>query len=227
MNPISQESVDNMLITLDGTDNKSKLGCNAMFAASMATAKAGAAGKGISLYKHISELCDKENIILPVPIVNLISNKKENAIGLGYREINIMPVRASTLRDGIKISLELYKKMKDEIRNKYGIDKINVTENGGFMLNANDIRESIELILNNLNILGFNDLIKLTVDFNACDYYKDKEYELRYKDNKLNRKIKNSELMKMYQSLIEDYPIVTLEDPFDNDDWKAYFYLSL
>ena len=130
--PTDQKAIDDLMIELDGTKNKGKLGANAILAVSMAVSKAGAAEKGVPLYKHIADLAGNGKLVLPVPAFNVINGGSHAGNKLAMQEFMILPVGASTFAEAMRMGSEVYHNLKTVIKAKYGQDACNVGDEGGF-----------------------------------------------------------------------------------------------
>ncbi|KAJ7526654.1 hypothetical protein O6H91_16G017300 [Diphasiastrum complanatum] len=196
--PTDQAGIDNFMVQeLDGTQNqwgwcKQKLGANAILAVSLAVCKAGAGVKKIPL----------------------------------YQEFMILPVGASSFKEAMKIGTEVYHSLKSVIKKKYGLDATNVGDEGGFAPNIQENKEGLELLKIAIEKAGYTGKVVIGMDVAASEFYgaEDKTYDLNFKEenNDGSQKISGDELIKLYESFAEEYPIVSIEDPFDQDDWEHY-----
>ncbi|ERN09640.1 hypothetical protein AMTR_s00029p00197890 [Amborella trichopoda] len=232
MNPTSQSEIDRAMIDLDKTENKGELGANAMLAASMAACKAGAAEKEIPLYQHIADLSGKTKLILPVPAFSMISGGKHAGNNLAVQEIMIIPIGANTFEEAMQMGSETYQHLKAVITEKYGQTGCNVGDEGGFAPNISSSIEGLDLIKEAINRAGYSDKIKLAMDVAASQFCIGKKYDLDFKaPNKSGQNFKTGqEMTEMYTQICGDYPIVSIEEPFDKDDWentKAFSALGL
>ncbi|KAG7560654.1 Enolase C-terminal TIM barrel domain [Arabidopsis thaliana x Arabidopsis arenosa] len=201
--PTQQTAIDNFMVhELDGTQNewgwcKQKLGANAILAVSLAVCKAGAVVNGIPLYKHIANLAGNPKLVLPVPAFNVINGGSHAGNKLAMQEFMILPVGASSFKEAMKMGVEVYHNLKSVIKKKYGQDATNVGDEGW--------------------IQG--------MDVAASEFYSsDKKYDLNFKEENNNgsQKISGDALKDLYKSFVSEYPIVSIEDPFDQDDWEHY-----
>ncbi|OWF46701.1 enolase-like [Mizuhopecten yessoensis] len=219
-----QFKVDQFLIDLDGTDSKSKLGANAILGVSLAVCRAGAAKKGVALYRHIADLAENKDVILPVPALNVINGGSHAGNKLAMQEFMILPTGATSFKEAMRMGSETYHHLKAVIKEKYGQDACNVGDEGGFAPNILENKEGLNLLIKAIELAGYTGKIKIGMDVAASEFYKDGKYDLDFKtkngDDKL--KISSDELTAMYMEFIKEYPIVSIEDPFDQDDWEAY-----
>jgi enolase len=226
---LNQEELDNFMIQLDGTDNKGKLGANAILGVSMAICKAGAAEKGVPLYRHIADLAGNKHIILPVPAFNVINGGSHAGNKLAMQEFMILPVGAPSFKEAMRMGAEVYHNLKTIIKDKYGQDATNVGDEGGFAPNIQNNREGLELLKQAINKAGYTDVVKIGMDVAASEFYtEDKTYDLDFKtkNNDKSQVLTGEQLANLYKEFVRDYPIVSIEDPFDQDDWESYGKLT-
>jgi len=222
MNPANQEAVDKKMLKLDGTENKSKLGANAILAVSMAVCKAGAAEKKIPLYKHIANLAKSKKLIMPVPSFNVINGGKHAGNKLAMQEFMILPVGAPSFKEALRMGSEIYHTLKGIIKTKYGLDATNVGDEGGFAPNIQNNEEGLELLREAISKAGYSGRVKIGMDVAASEFYENGKYNLSFKNPKKVLLKKGEEMIKLYERFIRQYPIVSIEDPFDQDDWEHY-----
>nr|XP_043634066.1 cytosolic enolase 3 [Erigeron canadensis]XP_043634067.1 cytosolic enolase 3 [Erigeron canadensis] len=229
MDPTLQNQIDQAMIDLDKTEKKGELGGNAILAVSIAACKAGAAEKEVPLYKHIADLSGKgTNVLLPVPAFTLISGGKHAANNLAIRDILILPIGARRFEEAMQMGSETYHHLKAVITEKYGAHQCNVGEDGGFAPDISSCREALELVKEAIDRTGYNDKIKIAMDVAATDFCIGTKYDLDYKSpNRSGQNFKSGEdMVEMYKELCNDYPIVSIEDPFDMEDWEQVKYFS-
>lgn len=218
-----QEEIDGVMIKLDGTANKSNLGANAILGVSLAVAKAGAAAKNIPLYAHFADLAgNKERpYTMPVPCFNVINGGSHAGNKLAFQEYFVIPTGASTFQEAMQIGCEVYHTLGKIIKAKFGGDATLIGDEGGFAPPC-DNREGCELVMEAITKAGYQNQCKIGLDVAASEFKVKNEdkYDLDFKyDGNI---ISGDELSSLYQSLAEDYPIVTVEDPFDEDDWPNW-----
>lgn len=219
-----QASVDQFMITLDGTNNKSNLGANAILAVSMAVCKAGAAKKGVPLYRHIADLSGNQRVILPVPAMNVINGGSHAGNKLAMQEFMILPTGASTFKEAMQMGAEVYHNLKKVIKSKYGQDATNVGDEGGFAPNIQDNREGLELLNTAIAKAGYTGKIKIGMDVAASEFFKAPKYDLNFKTESKDTSghITGTQLGDLYRSFITEYPVISMEDVFDQDDWESW-----
>jgi enolase len=224
LNPVNQKEVDEKMFELDGTDNKGKLGANAILAVSLAVAKAGAAEKGVPLYKHLADLAGNSKLVLPVPSFNIINGGSHAGNALAMQEFMILPVGASSFTEAMQMGTEVYHKLKGIIKKKYGQDACNVGDEGGFAPNIGSNDEGLNLINEAIGAAGYTGKVKIGMDVAASEFLTDdKKYDLDFKnkDSDGSQVKTGGELLDLYKHFCKDYPIITIEDPFDQDDWDS------
>ncbi|EAN32053.1 phosphopyruvate hydratase [Theileria parva strain Muguga] len=232
---LKQKELDNLMVQkLDGTQNdwgycKSKLGANAILVVSMAAARAAAAKKGVPLYVHLAQLAGKptDKFVLPVPCLNVINGGSHAGNSLAMQEFMILPTGASTFREALQMGAEVYHTLKSVIKKKYGQDATNVGDEGGFAPNIKSAEEALDLLVDAVNKAGFEGKVKFAMDVAASEFYvKEKSaYNLGFKCERELLKT-GDEMVDYYTHLCEKYPIVSIEDPFDQDDWECYNKLT-
>ncbi|KAM8927476.1 alpha-enolase isoform 2-T2 [Pelodytes ibericus] len=220
---VEQEKIDKLMLEMDGTENKSKFGANAILGVSLAVCKAGAAEKGVPLYRHIADLAGNAEVILPVPAFNVINGGSHAGNKLAMQEFMILPVGASSFKEAMRIGSEVYHNLKSVINKKYGKDATNVGDEGGFAPNILENKEALELLNTAIKNAGYTDQIVIGMDVAASEFYRDGKYDLDFKspDNP-SRYITPDQLGDLYKGFVKDYPVVSIEDPFDQDDWAAW-----
>jgi len=221
--PSDQSAVDKLMIDLDGTENKGKLGANAILAASIACCKAGAAEKGVPVYKHIAELAGNSKLILPVPSFNIINGGSHAGNGLAMQEFMILPVGATSFTEAMQMGTEVYHNLKSVIKRKYGQDACNVGDEGGFAPNISSNDEGLNLVVEAIEKAGYTGKVKIGMDVAASEFLTEDKaaYDLNFKNqpNDGTQKKTGEEMIELYKTFCEKYPVITIEDPFDQDDW--------
>ena len=220
-----QGDVDATMLAMDGTENKSKLGANAILGVSLAVCKAGAAHKGVPLYRHIADLAGNgSDLILPCPAFNVINGGSHAGNKLAMQEFMIMPTGASSFREAMQIGSEVYHTLKGVIKKRYGQDATNVGDEGGFAPNIQDNREGLELLKDAIEKAGYTGRVQIAMDTAASEFHKDGKYDLDFKNpnSDASKWLTGAQLTEMYQSFVAGYPIVSIEDCFDQDDWEAW-----
>lgn len=232
MDSKDQAAVDQKMIDLDGTPGgfKKKLGANAILGVSMAVSRAGAAAKGIPLYKHLNVLAGEPKMVLPVPSLNVINGGSHAGNALAMQEFMILPVGATTFREAMKMGAEVYQHLKKVIKKRYGLDATSVGDEGGFAPNIQDNLEGLKLLMDAIETAGYTGKIKVGMDVAASEFWVDekKMYDLDFKNanNDGSKCLTGEKLGDMYKDFIAKFPMVSIEDPYDQDDFSAYGALT-
>lgn len=224
-----QKEIDNFMIALDGTDFKSNLGANSILGISIAVAKAGAAKKGVPLYRHLADLAGNRNLILPVPGFNVINGGQHAGNRMAVQEFMIMPTGATSFAEAMQMGSEVYHHLLAVIKRKYGLDATCVGDEGGFAPNITDAGEALELINQSIKLAGLVGKVEIAMDSAASEMYKEGLYDLDFKNVKSEKAkwLTPTSLIDFYKKLIADYPIVSLEDPLNQDDeWDTWAQLT-
>merc|ERR1740121_3142288 len=234
MDVTKQAEIDKLMVgTLDGSKNewgwsKSKLGANAILAVSMAVCRAGAAASKMPLYKYIAKLSGKptNSFVMPVPSFNVINGGSHAGNRLACQEFMILPVGANSFKEALCIGCEVYHTLKSVIKKKYGQDACNVGDEGGFAPNVQDNNEALDVLMEAIEKSGHAAKVKIGTDVAASEFWKPdiKKYDLDFKNPNSGDDMKKTaeEMIDYYKAWFAKYPFVSIEDPFDQDDWEAY-----
>lgn len=218
--PFNQGEIDNIMKNLDGSENYSKLGANAVLGVSMAVAKASAYAMEIPLYKYIGGI---NATILPVPMLNIINGGRHADNTVDFQEYMIMPLGFESFRDALRASSEVYGHLKNIL--KEGGHITSIGDEGGFAPNLKNNEEPIEIILKAIKKAGYKEgeQIAIALDVASSEFINDKkEYVLSAE----NRALSSEELVEYYENLCAKYPIVSIEDGLSEDDWEGWKYLT-
>eukprot|EP00633_Aureoumbra_lagunensis_P000711 CAMPEP_0197290792 /NCGR_PEP_ID=MMETSP0890-20130614/10210_1 /TAXON_ID=44058 ORGANISM="Aureoumbra lagunensis, Strain CCMP1510" /NCGR_SAMPLE_ID=MMETSP0890 /ASSEMBLY_ACC=CAM_ASM_000533 /LENGTH=445 /DNA_ID=CAMNT_0042763091 /DNA_START=86 /DNA_END=1423 /DNA_ORIENTATION=+ len=229
MDTRDQETLDAKMLELDGTKNKGALGANAILGVSLAAAKAGAGAKGIPLYKHFAELGGNtvSPMTLPVPCFNVINGGEHAGNALAFQEFFVIPTGAATFKEAMAIGCEVFHNLKKVIKKKFGGDATLIGDEGGFAPPCT-AESGLEMIMEAVEKAGYLDKCSVGLDVASSEFkVKDKDfYDLDFKSAPENKDasmmLSGDELAAFYAKLADQYPIVTIEDPFDQDDWKNW-----
>jgi len=223
-----QKGIDAKMCELDGTPNKSNLGANAVLGVSMAACKAAAEGHGIPLYRHFANLAGNSGpMTLPIPCFNVINGGSHAGNKLAFQEYFIIPVGAATFSEGVKIGAECYHTLKGIIKKKFGGDATLIGDEGGFAPPCN-AREGVTLIVEAIEKAGYTDKCAIGMDVAASEFKVEGEdcYDLGTwypeAEKTADLKMTGEQLANFYVELCNEFPIITIEDPFDQDDWEAW-----
>ncbi|GAM19564.1 hypothetical protein SAMD00019534_027390 [Acytostelium subglobosum LB1] len=230
MDVTKQSEIDKAMITLDGTNNKGKLGANAILAVSMAVCRAGAAASQLPLYKYIARLAGRSEtqFILPVPAFNVINGGSHAGNRLAMQEFMILPVGAPSFKEALRMGAEVYHSLKDVIKSRYGQDAINVGDEGGFAPPILSNKDGLDLLVQAIQKSGHEGKVKIGMDCAASEFCTPKGYDLDFKtkNNDGSQVISGEALGDLYRSFVAQYPVISIEDPFDQDDWESYSKLT-
>jgi enolase len=216
---LDQRSLDNLLIKLDGTQNKSNLGANAILGVSLAFARAVAMTNGMELYQYAGSLIKSENFVMPNPSFNIINGGKHSDSGLDIQEFMIIPVGVKGFRKKIQAGAEVIAKLRD-ILTARGYST-SVGDEGGFAPNLKSNEEAIELIIEAVSTAGYvNGEVKIGLDVAASSFFKDGAYNLKISG--ISKVLNTDELIAWYSNLTEKYPIISIEDGLSEDDWEGF-----
>lgn len=212
MDVLKQKEIDYAMIEADGTENKSKFGANAILGVSMAALKAGAKYKGVSLYKYIGE-----GTTLPRPMMNILNGGSHADNKLDFQEFMIIP-SANTIHERVRIGSEVFHALK-KVLNSKGLST-GVGDEGGFAPDLKSNSEGFELIIEAIKKAGYEPGVdvSLAIDVAASEFYKEGKYVLAGE----NRILNTSELIEFYDELVNKYPIISIEDPVDENDWDGF-----
>ncbi|TGL57438.1 phosphopyruvate hydratase [Leptospira ognonensis] len=221
-NALDQIGIDQSMIALDGTPNKSKLGANAILGVSLATAKASANHVGLPLYRYIGGSFARE---LPVPMMNIINGGSHADNNIDFQEFMILPISAPNFREALRMGAEVFHHLKSVLHSK-GLNTA-VGDEGGFAPNLTSNSEAIEVILQAIEKAGYKpDIdIKIGLDAASSEFYDEKKKKYILKAEKKPEKTAE-ELIEYYSNLVAKYPIITIEDGLDENDWTGWKKLS-
>jgi enolase len=217
-----QREIDAILLALDGTDNKKKLGANAILAVSLAAAKAGAQAAGLPLYRYIGGTNART---LPIPLMNILNGGAHADNKIDFQEFMIVPVGADTFSDGLRMGVEIFHHLKKVLKTK-GYST-NVGDEGGFAPEIKSNEEAIETVLKAIETAGYkpDEQVKIAMDAAASEFYdaKKKKYIFHKSDNKI---LTSEEMVDYWAKWVKKYPIVSIEDGLAEDDWKGWKLLT-
>jgi len=222
-NATQQTEIDQFLIQEDGTDSKKKYGANAILGISIAVCKAGAAHSNIPLYQYIAKLSNS-NVRLPVPAFNVINGGSHAGNKLAMQEFMLLPVGAKTFKEAMRMGSEVYHHLKNLIKAQYGLDATNVGDEGGFAPNIESGERALDILVEAIEKAGYTGKIKIGMDVAASEFYDEagKQYDLNNKEPGKPNYLTSQQLVSYYMKQIEQYPIISIEDGFDQDDWTGF-----
>lgn len=215
--------IDELMRNLDGTDDKTKLGANAILSISMAVARSGAAAKNIPLYEFIANeaALPTDNFVLPVPFCNVLNGGDHSGNLMAFQEFMIAPVGASSTTEAVQFAAETYASLKRVIVAKSGKSAIGIGDEGGFAPPIYHPQEALDLLIEAIERSGHTGKIFIGIDPASQSFFEEGRYNIGYKTETPER-LQPSELAQLYRSLLDSYPIVLLEDPFGQDDWESF-----
>lgn len=221
-----QRAVDDAMLKTDGTPNKGNLGANAILGVSLAASKAGAAARGVPLWQHYADIAGNPiPETLPVPCFNVINGGEHAGNKLAFQEFFVIPTGAETFTESMEIGCEVFHNLKTVIKGKFGGDATLIGDEGGFAPPC-DVESGIQMIMEATDKAGYLDKVSIGLDVAASEFKVDgkNQYDLDFKsaDKDPSLLLSGDELIAFYKELIEKYPIVTIEDPFDQDDWDNW-----
>ncbi|QIZ75559.1 phosphopyruvate hydratase [Ferrimonas lipolytica] len=216
-----QRNIDQIMIELDGTDNKDKLGANAILAVSLAVAKAAAAAKGLPLYAHIAELNGTAGVYsMPLPMMNILNGGEHADNNVDIQEFMVQPVGAASFREGLRMGAEIFHNLKSVLKSK-GLNTA-VGDEGGFAPNLASNAEALAVIKIAVEKAGYvlGKDVTLALDCAASEFYKDGKYVLAGEDKSFD----SNGFSDYLAELVEQFPIVSIEDGLDESDWDGWAY---
>ncbi len=215
LSALDQVSIDHKLIELDGTENKSNLGANAILGVSLATAHAAASYLGIPLYRYLGGVAA---CTLPVPMLNILNGGKHAANSTDFQEFMIVPAGANSFRQAIQMASEIYHKLKTILKDK-GLNT-NIGDEGGFAPSLNTNGEAVEVVLSAIEKAGYKpgDDCFIALDLASSEFYRDGKYVLEKEGISLSAE----EMVEYCADLVSNYPIISIEDGLAEDDWGGW-----
>lgn len=212
-----QRLIDQTLLELDGTENKSRLGANALLGVSMAVAHAAADSAGLELFRYVG---GSNGHVLPVPMMNILNGGAHADSGVDVQEFMIAPIGAETFAEALQVGAEVYHSLKDVIKAK-GLST-GLGDEGGFAPFVESTKAALDLIVEAIEKAGYTlgEDVALALDVASSEFYEDGVYNFE------GGKHSSAEMVEVYADLVEQYPIVSIEDPLDEDDWEGYVTLT-
>jgi enolase len=233
--PRDQAALDTLMVqTLDGSRSdtqgwaKSKLGANAILGVSMAVCRAGAAAAGVPLYRYIARLAGRaeDRFVLPVPAFNILNGGEHAGNALAEQEFMILPTGATSFTEAMRMGSETYHHLKAVVKKRYGVDAVNVGDEGGFAPPLRSGDEALELVVAAIEKAGYTGRIKIGMDVAASEFCTgaDRKYNLAKKvpGDDGSGAISGEALLALYSARVAKYPIVSIEDGFDQDDAESW-----
>ena len=213
----NQEDIDNKMIELDGTKNKSVLGANAILGVSIAAAKVSARLMNIPLHERLAQISNNKNeFTMPVPQMNVMNGGKHAGIDNDPQEHMLMPVGAESFTEAVRMCAETYHTLKGLLKQKFGAGGTNIADEGGFAPPIQSVEERLELMLKAVESAGYAGQIKFALDPAASEFYKDGIYNIR------GKQMTSLEMVDFYKELIDKYGIISIEDGFAENDFEGF-----
>ena len=217
-NPAHQQDLDALMLSLDGTDNKSRLGANAILGVSMAIARAAAMGYRMPLYRYLGGI---EARVMPTPMMNILNGGAHADNKLDFQEFMITPVGAKTFKQALKMGSEVFHTLKNILKSQNLSTAIG--DEGGFAPQLSSNEEALDLIMDAVSQAGYTfDDVKICLDVASSEFYEDKKYNLAGVGKQLSRE----EMVDYLAELVKKYPIISIEDGVAEDDWKGWKLLT-
>ena len=219
MDAEDQIEIDNAMIELDGTENKGKLGANAILAVSMAVAKAQAEEAELPLYRYLGGTMART---LPVPMMNILNGGKHADNPIDIQEFMIMPVSAANIKEAIRMGSEIFQTLKKNL--KAAGHNTNVGDEGGFAPNLKSAEEALQFIVDSITDAGYKpgDDVVLAIDAASSEFYENGKYEMKGE----GKSYTNAQMVEFYKDLCSRFPIFSIEDGMAEDDWEGWKMLT-
>lgn len=214
-----QKIIDNILIDLDGTENKGRLGANAILGVSLAVAKAAALSSGLSLYRYVGGSFAHQ---MPVPMMNIINGGAHGDNAVDIQEFMVMPVGASSCKEAIRMGSEIFHNLKKNL--KAAGHNTNVGDEGGFAPALSSTNEALDFIMKSIESAGYKagDDVVLALDVASTEFFEGGKYNLKGE----GRTLSSDEMVEFYANLVKQYPIISIEDGMAEDDWEGWTALT-
>lgn len=218
---VNQREIDEIMIELDGTEGKYNLGANAIVGVSMAVCRAGTCSRGVSLHKHIAYLADNKEMKLPYPCFNIINGGAHADNDLDFQEFMIVP-QSESFRENLRIGSEVFYQLKKILKEKYPEVSLGSGDEGGFAPMINLPEVALSFIMKAIDGADYGGKVKIILDVAATQFYRERENGengfYRFKTGFYS----SAHLLNYYSELINDYPIIGIEDPFAEEDWESF-----
>ncbi len=216
-----QKELDEKLIEIDGTANKSNLGANSILGVSMAASRCAATAHKMHLFEYLGALYDNDSFVMPIPFANILNGGEHAGNSLNFQEFMIVPVKAKNFKQATQMVVETYHVLKGLLKKKYGSSSLGVGDEGGFAPDLAKPEEALDIIMESIKKAGYKGKIKIALDPAASEFFDGENYEPIQ-----GVKMSPDELVKYYLTLIKKYPIISIEDAFDQDDFDSWKKLT-
>jgi len=215
-NPVNQKELDELMIALDGTEYKSKLGANAILPVSMAICRAGAAAKKIPLYQHLSEIAGSD-LVMPLPSFNILNGGAHAKNDLEIQEFMVVPQK-KTFQENLVLGSNVFNKLTELLKGAHG-SMLDMGDEGGYAPQISTAEQALFLIK---SAIGNHQDIKIALDCAASEFYRDGKYEPQ-----IGKQLSRNEMVEFYKDLVKRFPIISIEDPFAENDWEGFKELKI
>lgn len=216
---IYQQEIDEILISLDETKDRSAIGGNALTGVSLAVLKAGAASVALPLYRYLG---GTNMSYLPIPFFDMIEGGELAASGLPFQEHQVVPIKAKSFQNALRKSAEVYYELGDILENKWGKSALNVGDEGGYTPSMDDVHDAFDAELQAIEACGYTDEFALALDVAATHFYDSDSETYQYSGDELTR----GDMFDLYEELAETYPLVSIEDPLHENDFEGFARLT-
>lgn len=210
-----QRGIDQLMIDLDGTLDKSRLGANTIYSVSIAVARAAANSLRLPLFRYLG---GREDYLLPMPMFNMINGKGASEIRSEFQEFLLIPVMAKTYSEALRMGVEIFSKLGDIIKNHYGQRSLQIGTSAGYVAPTNEPAEILETLLEASKEAGYEEMCKVGLDCAASDFYDRKKGHYLFQGKWTSR----DELIRVFEDLSQSYPLFIIEDPLDEDDFEGF-----
>ena len=217
-----QRLVDSVMCRLDGTPNKSRLGANAIVATSLAVAKAAADTAGLPLYAYLGGSAG--TVVMPVPLLNIINGGVHAGNELAFQEFMIVPLSADSFAEAIRVAVEVYQALKSYLKEKYGPAAVNVGDEGGYAPPMKKVEEALQALMEAVRRAGYEPGVEVgfALDAAASQFYDESKGVYRVDGKEYDR----GALLELYINLVDEYPVLSIEDPFHEEDFEGFAELT-
>ena len=218
-----QKNIDKKMIELDGTSNKSKLGANSILGVSLACAKSASIEKSISLFKYLGS---KKSNILPVPMMNIINGGSHSDAPISFQEFMIVPTNAKTFSHALQIGSEIFHNLKKILKSRNL--STSVGDEGGFAPKLSGTEDALETIIDAIEIAGYKsgDDVKIALDCASAEFFANGKYDYSKFEGASGKILDSKGQAEFLKNLVEKYPIISIEDGMDENDWEGWKYLT-
>lgn len=220
LDALDQKALDEKLIELDGTENKSRLGANAILGVSLAAAQAVAKSRKVPLYQHIAELIGEDSPALPIPLMNVLNGGVHADNQLDIQEFMIVPIGAASFQEAIRMGAEVFQRLKTLLKEKRL--STSVGDEGGFAPRLKNNEEGLHTLIEAIKQSGYTSQIALALDVAASELFDEAEGTYRFEGKKLT----STDLIRLYESWLKEYPLVSIEDGLAEEDWGGWKELT-